>query len=73
MTLIQNFNCGGAVTVMSCDTRQVLNNPFGPPIRLEDAESKVDRISPYCIFGGGGDNYALERIREELDSLSLIL
>jgi len=71
MTLIQNFNCGGAVTVMSCDTRQVLNNPIGPPIRLEDAESKVGRISPYCIFGGGGDNYATERIKEELESLSL--
>lgn len=72
MTLIQSFNCGGSVTVMSCDTRQVIKNPFGGFIRIKDANSKLGRISPYCIFGGGGDNRAIDRIRGELDSLSIV-
>jgi hypothetical protein len=56
---------GNVMTVMTSDTRQT-SNIFGIARRYKDAENKVGRISPYCIFGGGGATMLVDARRDEV-------
>ena len=54
------------MTCMTSDTRQV-SKVFGVPKRYKDAENKVGRISPYCLFGGGGSTMLVDEIKNEVN------
>lgn len=70
MTLIQSIHYGGAMSVMTSDTRQVYKS-FGKTKIMKNDKSKISRISPYCIFGGGGTNKIVDAIRDHLTSNSI--
>lgn len=72
MTLIQNAHFGGIVTVMTSDTRQT-SKMFGIERRYKDAENKIGRISPYCVFGGGGHTMLVDAIKEEIKGSALYI
>lgn len=66
MTLIMSAELGGVMVAMTCDTRQALmiGGQFVP---YSDAKTpKIGRITPYCIFGGGGENKTVRTIKERL-------
>jgi hypothetical protein len=65
LTLIQNIHFGNVMTVMTSDTRQT-SNIFGITRRYKDAENKVGRLSPYCVFGGGGATMLVDAIKDEV-------
>lgn len=71
MTLIQNIHFGGVMTVMTSDTRQV-RKVFNEVVICKDAETKIGRISPYCIYGGGGRNFIVDAIKKEITQSSAI-
>ncbi|MCG7346379.1 hypothetical protein MHZ92_19935 [Sporosarcina sp. ACRSL] len=69
MTLIMNQNFGQLLTVMSSDTRKVLRmNVLGTMVesKFTGDKSKIERLSPYCIFGGGGGDSIVDEIKREL-------
>ncbi len=52
---------------MSSDTRQVISIGNILSMRHVDSEGKIKRLSNYVIFGGGGKNYYVDKIREHLE------
>lgn len=69
MTLIMSQNYGQLLTVMSSDTRKVLRmNMFGSRIdhKFTGDKSKIERITPFCIYGGGGADVIVDEIKREL-------
>lgn len=68
MTLLHNFNIGGIVNIIACDTRQFstfFNKPWA------DADNKINTLSPRTISTGGGYNLIVEFIQKELEALQL--
>ncbi|MHC8516202.1 hypothetical protein [Sporosarcina sp. ITBMC105] len=69
MTLILSLNFGGFLTVMSSDTRKVFSmNVGGETIdyKYSGKKSKIERLSPYCIYGGGGSDSLVDAIKTDL-------
>lgn len=67
MTLVQ-YNAVGSVIVGMCsDTRQVVSGKlfgFDIKFRHEDSEEKSGHLTTYVLFGGGGLNIPVERVKE---------
>lgn len=53
MTLIISFNVGDIASILTCDTRQVINF-FGKELRIKDSDRKIHKISENAICAGGG-------------------
>ncbi|WGT38482.1 hypothetical protein QH639_22145 [Lysinibacillus sp. 1 U-2021] len=70
MTFIYNFNIGGSISILTSDTRQILE-VMGHKFKVKDAEKKIFQLSDYLIAGGGGENNIVDFILEELQCLDL--
>ncbi|MCM3637729.1 hypothetical protein M3152_08340 [Sporosarcina luteola] len=70
MTLIQGVTLGNVLQIMTSDTRRVNTFRFGEKdysFKSSGETSKLKRISPYCIFGGGGLDNIWEIIQSDLE------
>jgi hypothetical protein len=70
LTLIQGAELGGVLVAMTSDTRQALAYKSGTGVKyipFVDAEkSKVERIAPYVIYGGGGLTGFVNEVKKRL-------
>lgn len=70
MTLIQGAELGGVLVAMTSDTRQALAFKTGKNVKyipFVDAEkSKVGRLAPYVIYGGGGLTGLVDEVKKRL-------
>ena len=69
MTLVMNLNIGGSLALMTSDTRKLMSMGFlGVEIKhtYSSDKSKIERLTPFCIFGGGGTDSLVEKIKSEL-------
>lgn len=75
MTLIHGVTLGGVLQIMTSDTRHVhVVNHQGREFEygFTDNISKIKRISPYCLFGGGGLDNNWELIQQDLEQSGAI-
>ncbi|QUG41312.1 hypothetical protein KD050_18865 [Psychrobacillus sp. INOP01] len=67
MTLVQYMAVGSVVVGICSDTRQVVSGKlFGIDVKFrhEDTEEKSGNLSNYVLFGGGGLNSPVDRVKE---------
>lgn len=75
MTLIQCATLGGILHVMTSDTRHVHFIEVGGKkheYRFHDPNSKIKRISPFCLWGAGGLENLSDIIFEDLEKSNAV-
>lgn len=65
MTLINTIGIGGHFNIMSADTRQTMSF-FGNEFAYEDQPNKVEFLTGYTMFGGGGTVGLVNRVKDEM-------